>query len=70
MVRFFTLVKTHSYIRPIVICCLLHRLGSLLAKLCFEAVINPVSVADKTKSDDFELRPDVGLVRDVFTFLF
>ena len=40
-------------IRSILICYLLHRLGSLLAQFRLVAGISPVSVADKAKSDDF-----------------
>ena len=40
---------------PILICYLLELLGSPLAKLGFAAVVSPVSVTDKAKSDDFYL---------------
>ena len=39
----------------ILICYILHCLGSLLAEFGLAAVISPVSVADKAKSDDFDL---------------
>ena len=45
----FTYYKAHTYISPF------YPLGSLLAKLGLAAVISPVSVADKVKSDDFDL---------------
>ena len=45
--------KAHTYIRPF------YPLGSLLVKFGLTAVISPVSVADKAKSDDFDLRPDL-----------
>ena len=44
--------------------CLPYLLGTLLAKLGLAAVIIPVSVADKAKSDDFELWPDLDLTCD------
>ena len=42
-----------------------YPLGSLLAKFGFEAVISPVSVADKAKSSDFDLWPDINLIIDL-----
>ena len=35
-----------------------------------EAVISPVSVADKAKSDDFDLRPDLDLACDLLSFFY
>ena len=42
----------------------IHPLGSLLAKFGFTTVVSPVSVADKEKSDDFDLWPDLNLTRE------
>ena len=47
------------------ICYFLHPLKSLLAKFGFAAVIGPVSVGDKAKSDDFDLWPDLDLTCDI-----
>ena len=52
-------------IRSILICYLLHAFGSTLAKFELAAVVSPVSVADKSKSDDFDLWPDFDLTCDL-----
>ena len=46
-------------ISSMLICYVLHCIGSLLAESGLAAVISPVSVADKAKSDDFDLWPDL-----------
>ena len=50
--------------RPILICHQLHPLGNLLEKFGFVAVRNPVSAADKAKSDYFYPWPDLDLTCD------
>ena len=56
-------------LRSIVICYLLHHPGSPLAKFGLAAVISSVSGADKAKSNDFYLRPDLELTCDLKIFL-
>ena len=48
---------------------LLYPLVSLLTKFGLAAVISPVSVADKAKSDDFDPLPDLDLTCDLKSFL-
>ena len=55
-------------LRPL--CYLLHLLVSLLAKFGFAAVFSSVCVADKVKSDDFYLCPDLDLSCDVLKIIF
>ena len=52
-------------IRSILIWYLLHPLGSVLEKFGLAVVISPVSVADKAKSNDFDIWPDLDLARDL-----
>ena len=54
-------------IRSILICYLLHHLKSLSAKFGFAAVVSPFSGADKAKSDDFNLWPDLDLTFYLFS---
>ena len=42
--------------------------GNLLAMLGFAAVVSLVSLADKAKSDDFGLRPDLDLTTDLLRY--
>ena len=55
-------------IRSILICYLLHPLGSLLAKFGLAAVISPVPVADEAKSDDCDLWSDLDLTCELLIF--
>ena len=57
-------------IEPILLCCLLRPTGGLLAEFGFAAIISPVSVADKAKSDNFDRWPDLGLPCNVFKIFF
>ena len=57
-------------IRSLLIRFLLLRLKSLLAKFGFAAVICPVSVAGKAKSDGFDLWPDLDLAWDLLKKIF
>ena len=41
-----------------------------MAEFGLAAIISPVSVADKAKSDDFELGPDLDLTRDLLRVFF
>ena len=54
--------------RAILICYLLHHLGSPFAKFGFAAFISPVSGADKAKSNDFDLWPDLDLTWIFYIF--
>ena len=44
---------------------LVYPQGSLLASFGLAAVTSPASVADKAKSDDFDLWPDLDLTYDI-----
>ena len=55
-------------IRPILIYYLPCPLGRLLAKFVLAAVVSSVSVADKAKSDDFSIWPDLDLTYDLLRF--
>ena len=55
LVTLFDLTVTLISIRPMLISSLPYPHESLLAKFGLAAVIGPVSVADKVKSDDFDL---------------
>ena len=59
-----TLTLLFSYIRSILICYLAHPLGSLLANFGLAALIGPVSVADKARSEDFDIWADLTLTSD------
>ena len=41
-----------------------------MAKFWFEAVTSPVSVSDKAKGDDIDLKPDLDIICDVFDIIF
>ena len=47
------------------ICNLPYALGSLLAKFGWADVISPGGIADKAKSDDFDIWPHFDLVCDL-----
>ena len=49
---------------------MLRPLESILAKIRFAALIILVSIADKAKSDDFDLWADLELTCDLFEFFF
>ena len=49
---------------------ILHPFGNVLAKIGFASVINPVFVADRPISDDFELWPDLDPTCDILKFFF
>ena len=55
-------------IRSVLICCIFHPLGSLLAKFGLVAVISPISAADKVKSSDFDLWPTTSDQPNNWTF--
>ena len=44
-----TLTLTFAYLKPILLCYLLHPLGSLMAEFGFAAVCSPVSVTIRQK---------------------
>ena len=52
-------------IMSILLCYLLHHLGSLLAIIGFAAVVSPILEASKAKSGDFDLWPDINLTCDL-----
>ena len=49
---------------------LLQPLSSLWAKFGFAAIISHISVADKARSDRFDLRPDPDLACDLLNKIF
>ena len=53
-------------IQFILICYLLHTLGSLMAKFGIATVLSPISEADEVNSDDFDLWPNIDLTCDLF----
>ena len=60
-----TVALTFTY-EPILIWYIFHPIGRMLAKFWFAAFMSPVSVANKAKSDEFDLRPDQELTCDLF----
>ena len=56
--------------RPVLRWYLLHLLRSILTKFGFAVVISPVSVANKTKVDDFDISPHLDFTRDMLKKIF
>ena len=65
LVTFFDLTLTFTKFKVHTLCYFPHPLGSLSANFELVAVINPVTVADKAKSDDSDLWPDLELTCDL-----
>ena len=65
LVTLFDPTLTFNSIRPILICYLLHLLGSLSAKPELAAVISLFSTSDEAKSDDLDLWPDLDLTSNI-----
>ena len=48
----------------------LYPLGSLLVKFGFAAIIRPISIAHNSRSDDYDLEPDLDMTCDLFAKIF